>query len=83
MGTGCPVCNGLSQLEHNCPDCGAKMIDYGGLESYCDPYGPNEEQDVETAWDRTVTGDGQCVHLLQCPQCNGSVTYPVDEELIV
>jgi len=49
MGTGCPVCNGLSQLEHNCPDCGAKMIDYGGLESYCDPYGPYEPSGTRTS----------------------------------
>jgi hypothetical protein len=59
------------------------MIDYGGLASYYDPYAPYEEQDVATARDKAVTGDGQCVHLLQCPQCNESVTYPVDEELII
>jgi hypothetical protein len=57
------------------------MIDYGGLESYCDPYGPYEGPDVETIWgDKGSAGDGRCVHLLQCPQCNGSVTYPVGEE---
>jgi hypothetical protein len=58
------------------------MIDYGGLESYCDSYRLSEEQDVETTRDKNVTGNGQCVHLLQCPRCNGSATYPVEEELI-
>lgn len=83
MGAGCPVCNGLTQLLHNCPECGAQMIDYGGLESYCDPYGPYEEQNAETGEDNATTGDGQCIHLLQCPQCNKSVNYPVGEELII
>ena len=83
MGTGCPICNGSSQLAYNCPDCGARMIDYGGLESYSDPYGPYEEQGVETTPDQAVSGDGQCIHLLQCPQCNESVTYPVDEEMFI
>jgi uncharacterized metal-binding protein YceD (DUF177 family) len=59
------------------------MIDYGGLESYCDPYGPYEETGIETTQDQAVSGDGQCIHLLQCPRCNESVTYPVDEEMFI
>ena len=81
MGAGCPVCNGLAQITHSCPDCGAQMIDYGGLESYCDPYGPYEEQENKTSRSEPVTGDDQCIHLLQCPQCNESINYPVGEEL--
>jgi len=83
MSAGCPVCNGLTQLEHSCPGCGSQMVDYGGLESYSDPYGPYEERDYESVREEATTGDGQCVHLLQCPSCNETVTYPVGQELIV
>ncbi|MGD0152592.1 MAG: hypothetical protein ABSC17_02350 [Thermacetogeniaceae bacterium] len=83
MGAGCPVCNGLNQIMHNCPDCGAQMIDYGGLESYYDPYSPYEELVDVTGRDLPITGDGQCIHLLQCPQCNETATYPVGEETTV
>ncbi len=83
MGAGCPVCNGLTQLEHNCPDCGSRMVDYGGLESYCNPYGPYDERDNESAPEAPTTNDDQCVHLLQCPRCNETVTYPIGQELIV
>ncbi len=82
MGAGCPVCNGLTQLTQNCPGCGIQMIDYGGLESYCDPYGPYEEQAEDINREKAVTGDDQCVHLLQCPQCNESMAYPVEQEVL-
>jgi hypothetical protein len=59
------------------------MVDYGGVESYCDPYGPYEEQDNEAAGEGSTTGDNQCVHLLQCPRCNETITYPVDQDLII
>ncbi len=78
MGAGCPVCNGLTQITRNCPDCGTQMIDYGGLESYYDPYSPYEEPVDATGREMPDTGD-EHMHLLQCPQCNGTVTYPVGE----
>ncbi len=68
MEYGCPVCNGLVDLNLNCPRCGEKMKDDGSLDNFLGPYSPYEEHnllhmmiaDEETA---------HCVHLVSCPKC--------------
>lgn len=83
METGCPLCNGLSQISETCPACGAFMEDLGSVESYCDPYGPYEEQETgQTAEGNAYTGDDQCVHFLQCLNCDESATFTVGREFI-
>lgn len=84
MESGCPICNGLLQLSESCPSCGTPMEDCGSIENYTDPYGPYEEQEAEHlhSTSKTCTGDNQCVHFLQCPNCDESLTYTVDRNLI-
>ncbi|HAA90330.1 MAG: Uncharacterized protein XD63_0087 [Thermoanaerobacterales bacterium 50_218] len=79
METGCPVCNGLTEILERCPDCSSPMEDLGTTETYHDPYGPYEAIDTgETAGNKAYTGDAQCVHLLYCPNCGRNVLYSVD-----
>ncbi|NPV29589.1 MAG: hypothetical protein HPY58_08030 [Firmicutes bacterium] len=83
MESGCPVCNGLTQLAEDCPACGAPMEDCGSVESYCDPYGPYEEQENgKTAEGSAYTGDDQCIHFLQCPNCDESITLAVGRDAV-
>lgn len=82
MTSGCPVCNGLTQLAENCPACGTPMDDCGKINGYLDPYGPYEETKETTTARAAMTGDSQCVHFLQCPNCNESISYTVSSDQI-
>ncbi|HHV34763.1 MAG: hypothetical protein WBI44_03095 [Syntrophaceticus sp.] len=79
MTSGCSVCNGLTHLAENCPACGNTMEDCGKINSYVDPYGPYEDTTTE---EETLTGDDQCVHFLQCPNCDQSSNYTVHRDEI-
>ncbi|AFV11193.1 hypothetical protein Tph_c09640 [Thermacetogenium phaeum DSM 12270] len=74
MTTGCPVCNGLTPIEETCPSCGALMEDCGSMADLSDPYGPYEEKRENIAG---YTGDNLCLHFLQCPNCDESISHTV------
>ncbi len=82
MTTGCPVCNGLTQLTKACPGCGIQMEDCGKTTGYPDPYGPYEEDTETTPEGTALTGDDQCVHFLQCPNCDESNSCAVSRDEI-
>lgn len=77
MAPGCPVCNGLTLLSENCPLCGTQMEDCGSLADQSDPYGPYEEEFPNTPEGTACTGDDQCIHFLQCPNCDESTNHAV------
>lgn len=81
MFTGCPVCEGLVILDRPCPNCGALMEDQGGIADCSDPYGPYTDGEKE-ATSGCYTGDGQCIHYLQCPHCDEVLTEAVNPETI-
>ena len=81
MTSGCPVCNGLTQLAETCPGCGASMEDCGKISEYVDSYGPYEEAENGTE-ETAITGDGGCVHFLQCPNCDENRSYTVNRDQI-
>ncbi len=68
MSSECPICNGLASLNEICPNCGSPMDDYGKASDYTDPYNPYEEAQISA--EDAITGDGSCIHFLQCPNCN-------------
>ncbi|NPV27476.1 MAG: hypothetical protein HPY81_08590 [Firmicutes bacterium] len=71
MSSGCPACNGLSELRQNCPDCGEEMEDMGAVSDYLGPYSPYQDRELLdlTVPDAQEHDWGECVHLLFCPNC--------------
>lgn len=80
MDSGCPVCNGFMSLSEICPDCGSPLADCGSIANYQDPYGPYEEQSPQIAGENAYTGDNECVHFLQCPNCDCHVSSNVTRD---
>jgi hypothetical protein len=78
----CPVCNGLTELTENCPNCSSSMEDCGKISSYLDPYGPYEDMKESPTEGEATTGDYQCVHFLQCPSCDESICYTISLDQI-
>jgi len=67
---GCPLCNGLIQIDQCCPRCGQVMRDEGMIEDYYGPYSPYDDMDVyEPPEFRNLTDTMTCVHLLACRNC--------------
>ncbi|MGI6555410.1 MAG: hypothetical protein ACOX2P_08740 [Bacillota bacterium] len=66
----CPVCNGIVALAVSCPDCGKYMEDLGHVSDYFGPYSPYEENFWPASNSQVLRSvSGNCVHFLQCPQC--------------
>ncbi|MGI6405454.1 MAG: hypothetical protein ACOX2E_03045 [Syntrophaceticus sp.] len=82
MTSQCPVCNGLTELTENCPNCSSSMEDCGKISSYLDPYGPYEDMKESPTEGEATTGDDQCVHFLQCPSCDESICYTISLDQI-
>lgn len=78
----CPVCEGLTQLSEDCPSCGAPMEDCGNIENYWDAYGPYEEKTEDIISDSADSDRHPCMHFLQCPNCDVSVTRTVGRDTI-
>lgn len=65
----CPVCNSLTVVKMNCPNCGRQMTDAGKLQDYYDDYSPYLAQDIYQ--DGYDSNDSEhCVHLFACPYCH-------------
>lgn len=71
----CPLCNGLAEVEDNCPRCGGRLADGGAVGNYFGPYSPY--MDIGS-WPGRAD-DGRCLHLLYCPACGYDVrrAWPV------
>lgn len=69
----CMLCNGLTSIEKNCPQCGAIMVDAGLIQDYYDNYSAYLGQDVYEDGYR-CHGGFCCVHLFTCPRCHYDVS---------
>lgn len=57
----CPLCNKLQNISIECDKCGKFMINLGRVQDFSDPYGPQ---------DPINDGEGYCIHLFNCKNCN-------------
>lgn len=79
----CPICNGLRQIEKNCPNCHAQLEDQGKVSDFLDPYGHyNDIETVKSAdgYPETVE-DKICPHLMVCTNCGHENVKFVQEQL--
>ena len=76
----CPLCNGLYEVEYNCTDCNATMVDKGPMVNYMDEYSPYLLDDVTHLVDGVKRDE--CVHLYQCPKCNKKQLYSIERKRI-
>jgi len=65
----CPVCNGLANIDKNCPICSSIMYDAGIIQDYYDSYSAFLEQEIYEDGYRFNDHD-YCVHLFACPNCH-------------
>lgn len=74
----CPICNGLTELQVQCPECGQEMIDNGSFANYLGPYSPYQDQEIlELNNGIECRGPDPCVHLLTCKNCAMDKKYVV------
>ena len=77
---GCPVCNGLTQIEKFCPHCGCLLNDNGIIENYYGPYSPYDDLDAyepPVFWN--LADVLPCVHLCSCPRCGFDTRIGVNQ----
>ena len=78
MSSICPVCNGLQELDTDCPVCSQRMCDRGKLSDYLGPYSPYREIDDISMSDGTLgITDNQCLHLVNCRRLPSSFTIQI------
>ncbi|GER69988.1 hypothetical protein BpJC7_12910 [Weizmannia acidilactici] len=67
----CLICNGLGELQEECPNCRKALADGGKLYDYFDDYSPYMEIDLEKLedGDPASTKKETCVHLYYCVHC--------------
>ncbi len=72
----CPLCNGINEMNMNCPKCSARMKDDGPIVNYLDDYSPYLSNDITQLVDG-VPHD-QCIHLFSCEECEYDERVKVD-----
>lgn len=74
----CPVCNGLQELDIECPVCSQQMNDCGKWSDYLGPYSPYREIDDISMSDGTLgSKNNQCLHLVNCADCHQNFTIQI------
>lgn len=75
----CPVCNGLTQLNADCPNCGDEFLDQGSIIEYFGPYAPYQDLEAFELTGSLLEPDLQrCIHIANCTQCQKTVRIPVN-----
>lgn len=75
----CPVCNGLTQLNTNCPRCGEEVKDHGSILEYFGPYAPYQDlKTYELTGSLVEPGQHRCIHIANCPHCQQTIRIPVN-----
>lgn len=78
--TGCPVCNGLSELSSFCPRCGNLMSDLGRFLDMLGPYSPYRPIDDLKQTDGFIDFvPSRCPHNVTCQQCGFLGLRMIDE----
>ncbi len=80
MKTVCPLCNGLYNVDYNCPKCNGVMVDKGPEVNYMDNYSPYLLDEITHLVDG-VKND-KCVHIYQCSNCNYKKRYSIERKNI-
>lgn len=67
----CPLCNGLRKINVLCSECNTEMDDKGKSMDYDDEYSAYMDTDTLKQNDGFMRSlaDGQCPHLMKCPNC--------------
>lgn len=77
MSSICPVCNGLQELQTNCPVCSHRMYDHGKLSDLLGPYSPYETDDITLSTRDSSHPQEHCLHFMNCPECHSSFTQTI------
>lgn len=64
----CPLCNGLKEINYECNECKALMVDEGPIVNYLDDYSPYLSNDITQLVDGAP--NDKCMHLFTCNKCN-------------
>lgn len=77
----CPICNGLANLNVQCPECHHQLDDYGRIDQIWEPYSPYREIDdikLTNGYDDFTTH--KCVHLTTCSCCGKDQIIFINEQ---
>ncbi|WP_141692399.1 hypothetical protein [Paenibacillus pectinilyticus] len=77
MSSICPVCNGLQEVQTDCPVCSQRMSDYGKLSDLLGPYSPYEMDGISSSMGNSHDLQNHCLHLVTCPNCQSSYTLQI------
>lgn len=77
----CPVCNGLTEGEKNCPTCESAMTNQGRLVDFMGDYIAYLEYDGTNLidGDPESTQNHTCIHLYYCNQCDQEYNLKIQE----
>ena len=77
----CPVCNGLTEIPHACPNCAASMQDCGKTVDYFGPYSAYMDQQLLEKVDGLSYEESNryCLHLYHCSVCEQDFSIKVQQ----
>ncbi|MFB9761046.1 hypothetical protein [Ectobacillus funiculus] len=77
----CPVCNGLTEIPHSCPNCAVSMEDCGKTVDYLGPYSAYMDQQLLEKVDGLAHEESNryCLHLYHCPACERDCSVKVQQ----
>ncbi|WLR42796.1 hypothetical protein LC087_00690 [Bacillus carboniphilus] len=78
---GCPVCNGLTEIDQFCETCGESMVDKGKLTDYLDDYSAYMEIDSMKLFDgdQLSLEKHRCIHMVSCPTCKNDYLIAIKD----
>ncbi|WP_208975179.1 hypothetical protein [Proteiniborus ethanoligenes] len=72
----CPLCNGIEEVNINCPICSVQMKDSGAIVNYLDDYSPYLSNDITQLVDGAPRS--KCMHLFTCEKCQYDKRIQID-----
>lgn len=78
--TQCPICNGFSTIQLQCPHCNINLIDRGRYTDSFGDYSPYQPIDDLKKTDGIIDFiKHQCPHQLTCNHCSYSTVIMITE----
>ncbi|NLJ78831.1 MAG: hypothetical protein GX329_05675 [Tissierellia bacterium] len=74
----CPLCNGLYDIDYNCTNCGATMVDEGPRVNLMDDYSPYLLDEITNRVDGVERDE--CIHIFRCPSCGIQESFSIERK---